>query len=78
MAVLSNPLHPAMGRLLLIKPESFFDKVADGLLRESQPLRAEMTPEEIESLLDTQRYTSRHEYWGQVPGMTGVRLHLDY
>ncbi len=42
-----------MGRLLLIKPESFFDKVVDGLLRERQSLRTEVIPEEIESLLDT-------------------------
>jgi len=32
MCVLSEPLHPAMGRLLLIKPESIFDKVVDGLI----------------------------------------------
>ena len=38
---------------MLIKPESFFDEVVDGLLREGQSLRTEMIPEEIESLLDT-------------------------
>ncbi len=53
MAVLSEPLHPSMGRLLLIKPESFFDEVVDGLLRETQSFRTEVIPEEIESLLDT-------------------------
>jgi len=36
MAVLSEPLHPSMGRLLLIKPESFLDEVIDGLLRKGQ------------------------------------------
>jgi hypothetical protein len=34
MCILSEPLHPPMGRLFLIKPESFCDKVVDGLLRE--------------------------------------------
>src|SRR5208283_2877527 len=53
MAVLSKPLHPSMRRLLLIKPESFFDEVVDGLLCESQSLRTEVIPEEIESLLDS-------------------------
>lgn len=53
MAVLSEPLHPSMGRLLLVKPESFFGEVVDGFLREGQSLRTEMIPEEIESLLDT-------------------------
>ncbi len=51
--VLSKPLHPSMGRLLLIKPERFFDEIVDGLLREGQYLRTEVIPEEIESLLDT-------------------------
>ncbi len=53
MAVLSEPLHPSMGRLLLIKLESFFDEVVDGLLCERQSLRTEMIPEEIESFLQS-------------------------
>ncbi len=30
MAVLSEPFHSSKGRLLLIKPESFFEEVVDG------------------------------------------------
>ncbi len=32
-AVLSKPLHPSMGRPLLIKPEGFFYEIVDGLVR---------------------------------------------
>ncbi len=32
-AVLSKPLHPSIGRLLLIKPESFFYEIVDRLVQ---------------------------------------------
>lgn len=42
MTVLSEPLHPVMGRLLLKKPESVVNEVVDTLLREAQSSHAEM------------------------------------
>jgi hypothetical protein len=38
-----------MGRLLLIKAESFFNEVVDGLLREGGSFGTEVIPEQIES-----------------------------